>query len=383
MDQQQADSIIHRWLITGGVKKPPRVEAAYRFRQRKHQAKTPTVNIAQLKQAIKSHEQVLARGEGYKKRAGVRDAIANYLEQTVIPSVFAEELFNVAAKLRKARRTFTWGTRPDGEIMMVWDDKSGLVRLDPDEAREETRRLAERYIPALMAFARAGYGLHYCVFTMPNFAPDKLALGKKKLYKRFVNLLRKRLNKAPMFPELMGALVVQEDPLSADGTWNVHLNVVLVTKETFHPGLYKKLRRAWHWNVELKPLKAGAGDLARTFNELIKYSTQAVPEKAADKASRGATRAPAMTEWSAAQFWEWWQAQKGFRRTRTYGCLYGNKVLKPEPLGLDDVTWHGTGYCGKWSFSAQAPLLIDLIPGDKSTTDNRLYPDNLHTGPPR
>ena len=282
-----------------------------------------------------------------------------------------------AGLYKKLRRAWSWGSRPNGDQVIIWDDKSGLLRLDPDEAREDAQRLSERYSPELLKRMKNGNGAHYAVFTLPNFAAGDLKKGMDAIYRRYANLLRKQLGKKKLFPEILGSIGVIETPLAADGTWNVHLNVILLTRSRFEAGLYKKLRRAWYWNVHLNPIQADVGDLARTFRELIKYATRTVPEKSADKAGRK-SRAPALIEWPAERFIEWHKAHQGFRRTRTYGKLYGKNVPKPEPSSLDDVTWHGAVHCAPDRFFAQVPL-IDLIPGHNLATDTA---DNQATGPP-
>ena len=380
MNATKAERILCRWIVTRrpGQKVPALVKHAYNWTERKAQAKGPNCPRELYDKTLRARDEIMDRGAGYCKRAAMRVSIADYIEYKVIPETRDYDFYKIVNKLRDARKTGTWGTRPNGDVVTIWDDKSGLLRLDPDEAREETQRLAERYIPALMKAAKEGAGIHYAVFTLPNFDPGKLAKGQKDIYRKFSNMLRKQLDKKKLFPEILGALGVVEAPLAADGSWNVHLNVLLLTRRQFEPGLYKKLREAWYWNVELKPVKADVGDLGGTFNELIKYATRPVPEKSADKASDGSTRAPAMTEWPVDRFTEWYAAQYRYRRTRSYGDLYGSKVPKPEPSSIDDVTWHGVVSCHPDRFYAQIPL-IDLIPGDKSPIATR---DKLATGPP-
>jgi len=381
MNVENAERIIHRWIVTRrpGQRAPARVRHAYTWADRKAKAKGPSVAPDLFNLVDLARDEIMQRGAGYSKRAGVRRDVAEYIEKTIFPENYDYKFLKIAEKLRAARKTGTWGTRPNGDLVTIWDDKSGLLRIDPDEAREETQRLAERYIPALIEKTKAGAGVHYAVFTLPNYDAGKLAKGQRDIYRKFSNLLRKQLDKKKLFPEIIGAIGVVEAPLAADGSsWNIHLNVILLTRSRFEVGLYEKLRRAWHWNVEIKPVKGDAGDMARSFRELIKYPVTAISEKSAAKAQHGRTPAPALTDWPAARFIEWYRAQHRFRRTRTYGELYGSKVPKPEPSSLDDVTWHGVVHCAPDRFFAQVPL-IDLIPGDKSTIGAR---DRPATGPP-
>ena len=380
MNLDNAERIIHRWIVTrrSGQAAPPLVRHAYKWIDRKEKAKGPSVAPDLFNLACLARDEIMDRGAGYSKRAGVRCRVADYIDKKIFEHTRDFKFLKIAEKLRIARKTGTWGTRPNGDVVTIWDDKSGLLRLDPDEAREESQRLSERYIPALLEKAKDGAGIHYAVFTLPNYDAGKLAKGQAYIFKKYSNMLRKELNKKKLFPEILGSIGVVEAPLARDHTWNVHLNVILVTRSRFEAGLYERLRRAWYWNVEICPVKADAGDLARTFRELLKYSLQAVPEKSAAKAAAGKSPAPALTEWPVDRFLEWYQAQHRFRRTRTYGALYGSKVPKPEPSTLDDVIWHGVVSCAPDRFFAQVPL-IDLIPGDKSPTSRH---EQRITGPP-
>ena len=378
MNLRVAENVLHRYLITGKpLHSAPRfVRQAMEYIERKEQAAGSTTPREQYDLALEVRDELMAKGEGYCKRAETRKKFADYIGYDILPQHFDVKLLTAAEKLRTARQTGTWGRHANGDLVTIWDDKSGLVRLDPDEAREESKRLAERYVPALIKLSDEGRGLHYMVLTVPNIEPGELLEQKKALFRKWVNFKRIRREKHHAFAEIIGDIAIMEDPLAADGRWNVHLNVILVTQKKFHPGLYQKIRRHWKFNVEIKSLKGDAGELARTFNELIKYSARIVPEKSQAKAAH--TAAPAIIEWPVARFLEWFEAQFGFRRTRTYGVLYGNKVPKPERRSLDDVIWHGAVRCEPDFFFAQLPL-IDLIPGDKSTTETRIRPV---TGPP-
>lgn len=75
---------------------------------------------------------------------------------------------------------------------------------------------------------------------------------------------------------------------------------------------------------------------------------------------------PALIEWTAAEFWEWFRAHKGFRRSRGYGCLYRvRRVREPVP----DSGWQTThmGTRGARGFVIRS-VLLGSIPGDKSST---------------
>ena len=380
MNLRQADNVLHRYLVTGRpLDKAPRlVRRALAIAERKEQAENGKLSRAEFLTALEVYDEVRGKADAYRKRAAVRLRLANYIERDVLSQHWDLRRYTLAEKLRNARRTGTYGRRPNGDLVTIWDDKSGLARLDPDEAREESQRLSERYGAHMVKLAGEGRGLHYLVLTVPNVAPGELAAGQKAIYRKWVNFLRKQSKKDQVFAEIAGSIAILEAPLSAHDNWNIHLNVLMVTQRKFHAGLYEKIRREWKFNVELRPVKGDPGEVARAFTELLKYGARAVPEKSNDKASRHTSDAPAMIEWPASRFIEWDNAQQGFRRTRTYGCLYGNKVPKPEPQSNDDVVWLGGLFLSPDRFTVALPL-IDLIPGDRSTTERRRPPT---TGPP-
>ena len=143
-----------------------------------------------------------------------------------------------------------------------------------------------------------------------------------------------------MFPEIAGALVVQESPLGGYRDWHVHLNVIFVVRGSIN---YGKLRSRWGANLEIDQVAAGkhlsetqrADAMRCALTELIKYPVTAMAVKSAKKAlqhSRDPDRppAPGMLDYSGSELLEWMRGQRGHRRTRSYGCLF--KVKKPEPL---------------------------------------------------
>lgn len=380
MNLETAEGILHRYLITSKpLDQAPRVvRRALDVIDRKKEAAAPNTPADRYQLNLLVYDELIAKAGAYQKRAKVRQLLADYMHDVVLPEHFDVRIFTAADKLAAARHAGTWGRHADGSLVTIWDDKSGLSKLDPDEAREESQRLAERYGAHVLKLAQEGRGLHYLVMTIPNVAAGGLAKAQKDLCKKWVNFKRIQRDKNKAFPEIVGDLVIVESPLAADGRWNVHLNVLLVTQRPFHAGMYERIRREWKFNCFMRPVKGDAGEIARAFNELIKYGARTVPEKSDDKASRHQSDAPAMIEWPASRFVEWFDAQHGFRRTRTYGCLYGKKVPKPEPRSLDDVTWLGAIRLTPDGFRAELPL-ISLIPGDKSTTRRR---DRQTTDPP-
>jgi hypothetical protein len=144
-----------------------------------------------------------------------------------------------------------------------------------------------------------------------------------------------------VFPEIKGALCVLEAPLGSARDWNVHLNVIFVVKGYFD---YEKLRRIWHWNLEIKKLAQGPGVVRGALTELIKYAVAATVAKSAHKAQDAEADQvrpppPAMLEWTGSELLEWLRAMRGFRRTRTYGCLFRLKKPKAEDMG--QIIWLG------------------------------------------
>jgi len=292
---------------------------------------------------------------GYDERAAIRRALADKIA-SYTAHVCEPWIHRLPEKLRRARLSGQWGVRLETGLPVVfWDAKAGLSRLCPDDAREEAMRLRRRVEPAMRAAQLSGARLTYAVFTMPNAAPGKLRAGMDAIFQRF-----RRLMRSGDFPQIEGSLAVLEAPLGARRDWNVHLNVIFV-----HRGFvdWGKLRRAWHWNVELRLLPSAPGAIGAALAELIKYVVAATLSKSQDKADAGATRAPPMLDWESAELLEWLRAFHGFRRTRGYGSLYGLKTPDPDPLG--PVVWLGSVslQCGR--YVRRAPLL-DSIPEDKS-----------------
>lgn len=291
---------------------------------------------------------------GHESRTHAREQVARYLERVVLPQRADPRLHRMPAELVSARRSGTTSYRPlDDRYVRMYDSKAGLRLLCPDDSREESQRLFRRYSPKLLEWMESdGHQVHFGVFTCPHARPGLLARRMRGLIVR----LRKVLGE---FRCVTGSLFVLEAPLSEARKWNVHLNVIITTDGSFFD--YKRLRARWRWQVEIDPLRGGADVLRGTLAELLKYSVQAVPTKSAEKLAKRQTKAPAMTEWTAAEWLEWWDAHQRFRRTRSYGELF--KVGKPEPQsmqGFHVVGWFAT-YRGRLFFGSR---LLDSIQGD-------------------
>jgi hypothetical protein len=196
--------------------------------------------------------------------------------------------------------------------------------------------------------------VHHIVFTCPHAKPGNLARRMRGLFKRLPKVLRE-------FRCVTGFVLVMEAPLSEARHWNVHINAVITTDGTFFD--YEALRARWRWQLEGDRIRGGPDALRGAVNELLKYAVQSVPTKSAEKLSRHQTKAPAMTEWTAAEWLEWWQAHRKFRRTRSYGCMF--KLGKPAPestAGFVHIGWFAT-YRGRIFLRS---ALLDSIQGDNS-----------------
>ena len=273
-------------------------------------------------------------------RREAEQELAWYIRHKVAPE-FPErrrELEALADALMGCREEGAVGARPEGGVVVAWDEKCGQVRLCPDESREETQRLSKHYQPAILEWARADprRRLYYLVATTPNPDAGCLAAGKRWLFDRFTRWYRLRYAAAPVqfyrahgrwhhdgptrkrtlkaFPEIRAALVCQEDPLSALGNWNPHLNIILGTQG---PVDFKRWRDEWGHNLYIK--QVDPDNLSTAILELVKYSAKQVP---LSPDGTPEDKAPAMIEWPAARWLEWWDAQDGFRRVRSYGDWY-------------------------------------------------------------
>lgn len=307
------------------------------------------------------------------ERAAARDRVAHYLETKVRPFMVRSSELGLSERLRECRQEYRRGVTPAGKNILRWDRKAGLPLLCPDDAREEAMRLSRRIVPHLMQQLADGAQAHYGVLTWPNATPGELRAEMIRMNKRFYSIIRacKRKRDRP-FP-IVGAVAVMECPLGWRRDWHPHLNVIFVTNGFFD---YGEFRKRWHYNVELRRLKGDRASIERSFRELIKYSTRAVPEKSADHASKMRVGwngeeippAPSMVEWTPQEFLEWWRAHRKFRRSRTYRSLYG--IAKPPKLDVSDVRWVAIGR-REWAFDGEfrerSPLL-EFIPGDNSTS---------------
>jgi len=312
-------------------------------------------------------------------------SLALYIRNQVAPITNDNRYIELANKLDDCRNSGVVGIRTDGRHLCMWDNKCRVSKLCPDESREEGQRLAARYIPAVETFLSSSRSatFQYAVFTRRNVKVADLYDAKRSMYKDFAALLKRK-----SATSLKGALVVQEDPLGAvdmnnDYSWNVHLNVLLLVDGRFDWGT---IRDEWGGNIEFRSAKdmefatrqklekrgvkvkklSSLEILGHAFVEIIKYSAKLVSGDEEKKHKGSKKVAPVMTEWPPLRFNEWWHANKGFRRTRSYGVLY--RVGKPVAEDvMNEVTW-----IGRVSFDGtEYRCTIDLILADNSTFSER------------
>lgn len=378
--------IASRWLFASrdGQTLPHAVEAAMEAHR---VAQKDTICPKVYPSLQKYHESVehdLNGRKGFKARRDAEQALAAYVQNVVIPEAALHEI-EVLKKLHEgmaACRTSGQhgvGLNSKGSVVenrFQWHVKCRKSKLCPDEARLEGVRIAERYLPPVEDWLDGGSKRRafYLVMTKPNYAVGSLHDAKRDMFRDFVNFLERiRHNKKTRrrVGNIQGALVVQEDPLSALGDWNVHLNVVLLVDGHFE---WDECRKEWGgFNIYFKQLERE--DLPDTFRELCKYQAKATSVGN----EHAKTKQPGMVDWPAACWLEWWRANHGFRRTRSYGVLYG--IPEPElseeevaegaesdqvvqTVWLGRMTWENGQY--RIEHYREALKYVDLIQADKS-----------------
>jgi hypothetical protein len=337
-----------------------------------------TISYAALAMAaLPAQEQLELSLEKATVRQHVRLQLAEKIERDVIPLLGAPWVHRIIDQLRIARHHadvfYDFNTN---KYVPLWDAKAGLARYCPDDAREEAQRVVNKYRPVLLEHQAAGYNIYTCVLTAPNVPAGGLAKEQERQFRAFRKMLKRRYPDGSLvFPEIAGALVVQESPLGGYRDWHVHLNAILVVRGTLHWG---KLRSRWGANLEIDQV-AGGKDLSESqradamrgaLTELIKYPVTPLVVKSAKKVlqhSRDPDRppAPSMLEYTGSELLEWMRSQRGFRRTRSYGCLF--KIKKPEPLPAGPRVFIGRLGWDRQRYQLTLAPLIGSIPEDKST----------------
>ncbi|MGA9853421.1 MAG: hypothetical protein WBR15_10900 [Gammaproteobacteria bacterium] len=353
------------------------------------------------------HRRLGATGEGYASRRLAESRLADYLESKVLPTpegLAFRKLPSLIESLRTCRCHGVYGMTPAGKPVIMWDKKCESALLCPDEARVEQQRMVARYVPELLKLKEQGFRIYKAVLTFPNFERGKLRYGMRTMFRRLRALQRARRHGAALFPEIRGILAIEESPLSRLRDWNVHLNVIFVVNGWLD---YEKLRRFWYWNLEiideskmraltvarLQAKGVNVADLSAArifesaFSEIVKYPIQTIPEKNPASGDGDAseshllTRAPAMVEWPPEAWCEWYKAHTGFRRTRSYGCLYRLGEPESEHTDLEAVEWIGSvTFTSKGTYDFSIPWLGSIRVGDNFASQNRIRGRN--TGPP-
>lgn len=378
------------------------------------------------------------RAKRYQVDVRVRSLLAAKLRQ-VAAAFDRDDVLARALKLEEAGKEGWWGQREaDGSIVIRLRERSGLIMLDPADSRERTAELIERVIPLLLTCAKQGYELHKFVVTEPNIPAGSLAWGKEHLFRHFLRTVLERDssgeeiprtlavrhngrvfavdNPARKFPEIIGAIAIQEDPLARDAHhFNTHLNVVLVIDpgqctpldvelwpdDPERPGekkrdpaadragmfSYMKLAHVWGHQVEGRWIRPEASGLRDALLEVFKYACKTVSEKSLQKfegstpapgdlqslsptdqvpalelvgelaeGSADAARrpAPAMIDWPDERVLEWLDANKGFRRVRAWGCLYKLGKLPRATDPDEGIRWLGRIWISPWKITVQS-----------------------------
>lgn len=327
-------------------------------------------------------------GSDYSKRRAIEKKTADYIVSEVAPSGFMDggEAIKIAEKMYNCRNSGVLGfDLNNGRKVVRWKDKCGLVKLCPDEARAEQKRLSRRYAPAVEFWLDekpTRRQFQYAVFEPANVAFGDLKEGIRAAYHELRLMLRHESMQA-----VKGCFTALECPMSKDGkSWNVHINCMFLVDGHFD---WKQIRAEYGQRIHFKSTQAmiqattkylerraeKTGEpvnMSRTqvllaaFREIIKYSSKHV----SDKSEGGKTDAPAITDWPAEQFVEWYAAHRGLRRCRSYGVLYGIEEPEREPLCIQ---WIGSmDYNSKngYEFAINRRPSIISLQGDKSTGKN-------------
>ena len=120
-------------------------------------------------------------------------------------------------------------------------------------------------------------------------------------------------------------------------------------------------------NVEIRQIGGSPEEIAKAFLEVVKYAAKHIGEKSSDGSH---TKSLGMTSWPWENWHEWFVAGKGFRRSRSYGCLYRFDGIPDKGVALEDVIWcgsiahDGTGYQLNLNRHSSALKAVDLIQAD-------------------
>lgn len=279
-------------------------------------------------------------------------ALADYISGIEPVADFQKaERDTLVEKMRMCRLQGVAGLKPDGGKITMWDFKCNLGKLCPDEAHSERKRVSSHYAGDIVRWSkrRERRRLQKWVLSPPNVEPGQLKEEKQAAIERMKDFLlgdvqacpvqwrkrsdrvlwddgscryatiRSRKSRMKRFPSIKGMLMSQEDPLSKHHNWNVHLNLLLLIDGRLD---WKEVRSEWGADAKFQTISKTDDDVVAQIGEMIKYAAEIVGVKSEEKYASGATEAPPMTVWPHELWIEWWTANKGFRRTRSYGVLY-------------------------------------------------------------
>jgi len=349
------------------------------------------------------------------ERRKFEQRLAYMIAREVVPKygAFDKSIKDLPGKLSNCRQCGKIGVDTGGDKRFFWDTKCNCSKICPDEMRYESQRLTEKYIPHMLMHLNANRRLKLQKFVISprNVPKEKLHEAKSRLFKTWANINRRKVCE-----HLTGALVVQEDPLAAgDETWNVHLNVLVLVGGHFNWSAFRsEFARMWGDEdvqidfvtehrmkqlTEAKLRRQGRTEpatrelvLIHSINEMVKYVCKISGSdhqhsddgnhdgdvNTADGSAKGSRsrkiEARPMDKWPGERFYEWFSANRGFRRTRSYGVLYNVPVQSEEER---EVEWFGFV---KWNDQVDRyevhTSFIGLIPADKFATQTHTKPTN-------
>lgn len=356
---ESIDYKISQWLYKNphATKLPAHMEALLYQLERHHQAnnnkRQPTNEAKYEKDAIEEHLQ------DYSARKHLEIALADYVE-----TIHSDELntWKIQYKLRECRREGVYGTI-DGKHVKRFDCKCGFSKMCPHEGREEQRRVVAKYQPAFLKWwaMKPTHRIFSTVFTVPNVPLGGLAESQKQFFKDLKAWSEK-------FSNVKGYLVCMECPLSVHGDWNIHANVILLVDGPFN---YDQAQQAWQARTWFDEIQRGnVEQMSQALEHCIKYALESIVEKSTRKG-----KAPALNKWPAECFIEWYKAQKGFRRTRSYGLL--NRQSKEHLLTDDDTDSAFTDpeWIAEFKFFEGEGYLVSSLLADKSGKKYRRIAD--------
>ena len=100
--------------------------------------------------AIEAHNKLTKACPGITKRREIRIETADYIAHGVTLAELPGRYQVLATKLHECRQWAIWGIDTVGELLLQWDGAAGLVKLCPDDAREEGQRVDEQYGDAIL-----------------------------------------------------------------------------------------------------------------------------------------------------------------------------------------------------------------------------------------